>query len=434
MLKSFPIEAVRQALRQTLMMNKIADNSLFGGDNEICLFSFYEQLKTQEEVDRFVEKYRELTDQQNRTDLIGNGVLISPENPTITNLYSCLIIPMTWTTSIRVKLANRDKMIETIYKLVYELKGSKCDLAQLDLRDDNGELVSEFFKVGTIGHNDYRPKVNNGDFIGLSATNNLNTDIQNHLNILYSNGVETGYVTWVYYSKIVNYKLVLKVAKKIDGVWTDITDEKANPEVIFPPIHESFEKYKLSMSFDSIRCETPRTLNGEEYIEISFGGSATLVNESVKLGNDLVKVCIQKNKIVGATDTTINGDLHWLEPLELPSGNNASTLVSQLASNQFKQNTHTESIGLNLQYTFILDMNETLISQWFRYARYGTQATSDSGISPNMIYNVTEYWSSWGNFEKHTVLAKITENIAIENTESDTLTIGVNMQIQGENN
>ena len=51
-----------------------------------------------------------------------------------------------------------------------------------------------------------------------------------------------------------------------------------------------------------------------------------------------------------------------------------------------------------------------------------------------MIFSVKEVWSSWGEYEENEVKAKIVENIDIENTESDTLTIGLTMQIQGDNN
>ena len=538
MIYCFPIEFIRIALLQTLEKNHIARTNLFGGDNQINLFSFYEQVKSQAEVDRFTEMYRDLVEQQNRSNLIGNGVLLSPENPTITNLYSCLIIPMTWTCSIRTRLENRDQMLETINALIEELKGSKCDIAQLECKVDNKSIYVPFV-VGTIGHNEGQPSINSGDYIGDNSSGlSIDTFVNNKVfdlidkDILFNLTIDKDYLYYgednkigvvMYKTKSYNYTPTLVAAPTTTGnqdgttftitqsdcktvkryvslptftsgqcaynfsfsgqspqvingtasinnshlddeghwcfdlIWTFedvqypvtgythvgssinydtyafeiITD---GDDIIFPPEHVSFEKYKMSMSFDSLRCDEPRTLNGEEYCEISFGGSATIVNKSVMLGNDLVKVAISKNKIVAETPITLNGSSYYLEPLEMPSGNNANNVLSQLASNNFKQNTHTDGIGLVLQYSFILDTSVDLIKQWFNYARYGTYGTSNDDISPNMIYNVDEYWSSWGEVDKNQVLAKIVENITIENTESDTLTIGVNMQIQGENN
>ena len=135
MIKTFPINFVQAALEQTLLMAHISNPDFFGGKRQISLSSFYQQLKNQDEVDRFVEQFQDLLEQQNRLDLIGNGILLSPENPTITNLYSCLIIPMTYNCAIRCQLSNRDQMLETINNLIEELKGAKCDIAQLKCKE-----------------------------------------------------------------------------------------------------------------------------------------------------------------------------------------------------------------------------------------------------------------------------------------------------------
>ena len=48
-------------------------------------------------------------------------------------------------------------------------------------------------------------------------------------------------------------------------------------------------------------------LNSDEYCVISFGGSATLVDEKVLLGNELTKLSFAKDKIVAKNTITING-------------------------------------------------------------------------------------------------------------------------------
>jgi len=540
MLKTFPIEFVRQALEQTLLQEHIKNVHFFGGRNQINLSSFYQQLKNQDEVDRFVECYRDLVDQQNRTNLIGNGILMSPENPTITNLYSCLIVPMTWTCSLRCTLENRDQMLETINNIIYELKGAKCDIAQLNAINENGEKHVEPFLVGTIGHNDGAPKLKTGDYIGdledasdiyeklsylmnndildsvedfdylyckndsklkvIKNTENYSEDIVDTI----IDGTETisanyktmtiqcmlnGYRTISEFNEIVGQITIhdtdstQDITYDLDGgkvtnisytqyqqtivtvsfhsnvaintlvnqyddyefnsvniysyIWAFVEDDGTYKNIIFPPEHDSFEKFKLSMSFDSLRCDTPTTLNAQEYCEISFGGSATLVNDGVRLGNDLVKFGILKYKINAQTPITFNNPLkYYLEPLEMPSGNNANTKINQLVSNSFLNNSHTDAIAITLQYTFVADLNIKLLEQWYDYGRFGTQNISASDrntMTPNLIYKCNEYYSSWGNFEIKTFYAKIVESIDIENTEGDTMTIGVTMQVQGEN-
>ena len=531
MVKVFPIDFVRQALEQKMLIEHLANPNYFGGKNQVSILSFYEQLKSPDEVDRFVETYRDLTEQQNRTGLILNGVLVSPENPTITNLYSSLIIPMSWTCSLRCTLENRDQSLETINNLIGKLKGRKVDIAQLKCKDENNKTYYAPFVVGTIGQNEGETKLKNGDFIGtilyegnisdkllsyfdaLELTNN-NT---NYMYCEYENKIKVinvgkgsalsplettvidydtdnrDYITNVYIkikdyfqytsllkpllngnsgtvrlnfyndtyadvecdAEIIKYEYVdgypeitinLKTKERYkDDDLEEITnptcelyyksydfveDDGTYGDIIFPQEHESFEKYKLSFSFDAIRCDEPRNLNGKEYCELSFGGSATLVNNSVKLGNDLIKVGIKRNNIIKSNGSNaFNDAFEYLEPLEMPSGNNANTQISQLVSNHFKTNTHTDGIALTLQYTFIADESFNLINKWFDYARYGDQ----SYITPNIIYSVNEIWSSWGNYVVKNIKTKLVENVEIENTESDTLTLSVNMQIQGDN-
>lgn len=533
MLKTFPIDFVRQILEQKLLEEHIKDVNLFGGKEQVAITSFYEQLKSQDEVDRFIETYRDLTEQQNRTGLILNGVLLSPENPTITNLYSSLIVPMDWTCSLRCTLANRDNGIITINNLIEKLKGRKVDIAQLNCVDDNGKPYSTPFCVGTIGQGNGQPSLKNGDYIGeLESANDLD-DVVGELNdevvsieegtywFYCKNGnklkvvafIETGtqnivssidnnytlnnnrYITfdvyatglwqlggtksilgtfdivgdtteiltdisgnidsWSWNNGQTKFTLTFDLGQNVNNIVSNftsitiedasinipkstpqfLTDDGTHQDIIFPQEHTSFEQYKVSLSFDAIRCDEPRNLNEKEYCELSFGGNATLVSKGVQLGNDLLKIGITKLGYQAESYVSFsNAPTYFLEPLEMPSGNNANTEINQLVSNNFLSNTHSDAIALTLQYTFICDRDIDLINQWFNYARYGTRGLTVNDITPNLEYKIVEYWCSWGNFENKEIKTKIVENIDIENTESDTLTISLTMQIQGENN
>lgn len=441
MTKVFPIDFIREIITNTLWQEKTKNEYLFGGDNEIFLESFYSQLKREEEVDRFVQTIDELAEQQNRQGLIGSGVILAPENPTITNLYSAMIIPMSYTCSIRCSYENRYQMIDTINNLIECLKGRKVDIAQLRKATDKG-IVYYLFMIGTIGEeiNANKPTLMEGDFLG--AIPNTNDTLSNKLNaILTSLSGKNIDVSGVGQTKNLFYYEddgVLKVARATivspNIVWEELADNGTYKDFAFPPEHDSFEKYKVSLSFDSERCDTPRTLNGQDYVEISFGGSATLVNNGVAFGNDLVKVSFKKSIIKASSDITpTDQTVYYVEPLEMPSGNNANTFPNQLISNKMVANSQTDGLAINLQYTFIADFNIPLLKQFFDYGRYGTQGTSGANISPNLIFEVCEYWSSWGSVEKKTFNCKIIESIDIENTESDTLTISVPLQIQGAN-
>lgn len=434
MLKVFPIDFIRQAFEQKLLEEHNRDLELFGGKEQVNIFSFYEQLKSQEEVDRFVENYRDLAEQQNRSGLILNGVIVAPENPTITNLYSSLIIPMSFTCSMRCLVVNRDQAIWTINNLIDKLKGRKVDIAQLNCVDEEGKKYSVPFMVGTIGQELNQLVIKNGDYIG--QISNI-SDVDTLIASLKLKGLDLEVTNPTYF--YVKHENKLKVVKQTHNqnvnTYQFVTDDGTEDKIAFPPQHTSFEQYKVSFSFDAIRCDEPRNLNAEEYCELSFGGSATLVNAGVQLGNDLLKLVVQKLGYQGETYVEFNNAPKvLLEPLEMPSGNNVNNQISQLVSNKFLSKSHNDAIALTLQYTFIYDKSIALLKQWFDYARYGKTGLNVTEITPNLEYSVTEYWCSWGDFEPKEIKTKIIENIDVENTESDTLTLSLTMQIQGENN
>lgn len=443
-MKSFPINFVRQFILQALFYEHVKNpGSFFGGPNQVELFSFYEQLDRDDEVNRYVEVYRDLTDQQNRTGLIMNGTIIAPENPTITNMHQCLIIPLSFTTSFRVKLADRDLAINTINNLLIKYKGRHYDISELG----NGKLIM----VGTLGNNtNGSPTIKSGDYLGqiINVGNTIDYFVSSKLTALTTSGFvyESGIAHDNDYYYVSNVATSLNperlmVVKKVNGAWVEITDDGTYPDIVFPNYNGTFTKYKLSLSFDSIRCDEPRILNANEYCLISFGGSATLCDKDILLGNDLTKLSIQKFKIVAENDIGIpDNTIYWLEPLELPSGNSANTLPNILRSNNFISNSHTDNITISNQYTFMMNRNIKLLRELFEYARYGIQSASNlmppyvNGITPNMIYKIKEMWIYWGEVYTYEFNAKIVESIDIENTESDTLTITIPFQIQGENN
>ena len=433
---AFPIDFIRQIISQTLYEEHIKYPLVYlGGDNQMNLFSFYEQLQENDEVDRYVETYRDLVNQQNRSGLIANGIIVAPENPTITNLHNCLIIPLSFTCSYRVKMKDRDDVLKTINHLIEVLKGRKCDVAEFT----NGQL----FKVGTIANDiSGEPTIKNGDYVGDlngDSINNLLSDLTTIKGITLPN--TTRYVYAKYVNIISGVRELRTFYKNNQNEWTPIENDGSYENVVFPPVVGDFTKYQVSMSFDSIRCDEPRVLNADEYCTISFGGSATIASASVLLGNQLTKLSIQRYKVLAKSDIVLSSTTkYWLEPLELPSGNSADTQISQLMSNKFISKTHSDSLAISLQYTFIIDTNIEILKQLMKYARYGIQNVIDNNgtknynqaITPNMIYKIQEIWSSWGNVDIFTYYAKIVESIDIENTESDTLSMTIPFQIQEE--
>ena len=428
-MKTLAIDFIRQAIEQTLELEHLKNSKYFGGKNQVNLMSFYEQLQKDEEVDRYVDIYRDLVDQQNRTGLIMNGTIIAPENPQIMNINSALIIPLTFTCDFRVALGNRDNAIATIDTLM-KIRGRHCDIAEFD----NGELLM----VGTIANQVLgTPYVRVGDFIGIVDMANLQTSVGGIFTNLTALGIS--HETWV-----VGETYYFVQSDDLDELHKIVYAYDETNQVNYWAVDESyehngqhFEKYKVSISFDTMRIDEPHNLNADEYCTISFGGSATVVNKDVALGNDLTKLGIKKYKILADGSTiTFTDTYHWLEPLEMPSGLGISGQISQLASHNFIQNKHNDGINPNFEYSFVLDKSETLIKQLWKYARYGIQGTLGNsysdGVSPNTLYKIQEIWSYWGEIEIFEFVAKATDNIDIDNTESDSLTLKLTFEMQKE--
>lgn len=420
MIKTFQIEFVRKALESKLA-SYVGNTNLFN-DDDIVIFSFYEHLVSDAEVERYVELYRELVNEQNRADKIGYGIIATTDTPSITNLKSVFVSPFEWTCNIRCEITNRDKMLTTIYQLISDLKGRKIDVAQLD----NGKLLV----VGTIDSN-----IKNYDYIGEVNSATYATDIATLISTIISNGTTTTISGLEYLYASCGGKI--KLYRYITNAWV----EQANAV----EEHNSFEKYKIDLGFDDIKCTEPYTLNEESYIDITFGGTATLTNSNVRLGNDMVKLFIGKNYIRTSDTETYSFEVDdkivytELEPLELSSGNSGNDIQNQLRSNFFKTNSHTDSISLTLQYSFVCDMSIDFISSLFDYARYGENDLGDNNelqqtsITPNIVYSIKELWSSWGEVKVKTIKTKIVGDISIENTESDIMSMTLTMQIQGDN-
>ena len=166
MIKSFPIDYLRQIFEQTLLREHLKNKNYFGGKDQVFIASLYEQLVEGDDVDRYVDNVSDISEQQNRTSTILNGVITAPSNPTITNLYSCTIIPMEYVCTLRCEEKNNPQALETLNNLIEELKGSKVDVAELKCVSEEFGTSYVPFVVGTIGHNEGAPELRNGDYIG----------------------------------------------------------------------------------------------------------------------------------------------------------------------------------------------------------------------------------------------------------------------------
>ena len=438
MIKTFPIDYVRGALEFALFKNR--NNTEYFSDDDIKFFTFYEHLASEDEVNRYVETFKQLVEQQNKSSLIGSGIITATSSTSLINNKQVFISPFEWVCTIRCTLDNRDKMLGTLYKAFEELRGRKTDIACFD----NGKLQA----VGTIGNgvDDY---IHDYDYIG-SFSEDIITDALMYQRI---RSITTNGNLRLNVEDEKNLYLFLEHKGKLE-LWLGVYDEEdENPynwswekvdDFVFN--HSSFEKMKISLSFTDMKATDPYTLDGTEYFEITFGGGATLTTKNVKLGNDLVKVRIAKDKVVLGNNNNFQFRdssymvFYTLDPQEKASGNSAGTIENKLKSNNFITNTHTDSLVVSKQYTFVYNEEIALLNQWYEYASYGNQnlgtggALQQTSMTPNVIYFVSEIENSWCDIKERHFQTKIVDDIEINDTDSDIITIGLTMQIQGDNN
>lgn len=430
-MKTFQIDFVRAVLHNEICRANAENPTRYFGGEDISILSFYEELLDPQQVDRFVKTYNQLISQSNKEQRIGAGIVSTNETPTITNLRDSYSSPFEWTCKISTALANRDKMIDTLNHVIKAKKGRKVDIAVIHF--ENKELL---LPVET-----FEQDFENGVFIGQVSTFS-SANISAKINSLLAQLMGATYTP--------NNGDFLYFENGTNALCKCVYDETRGWELdndFFP--NNTFEKFKVDMSFDAIEVRQPYTLNATEHCDFILSGSATLVNEAIRLGNDLVRIYIAKDKIItsesGSADFLFrdgsgNKIYYDVEPMEMPSNLGTSTIANNLRSNFFLEKSHTEKVKSAIQYTFIMDFAIDLLVQWFNYARYYetnlgvNSAIQNSSITPNIIYEVVEIFNSWGKIDKHTFKTKIVDEISVDNTESDIMTIAVPMQLQGDNN
>lgn len=422
MLKTFPIDFVRELIVSKLAKNR--NRAKYFDDEDIKLVSFFEHLASDDEVNRYVETFKELCAEQNREHYIGLGTISITDTPDITNIKDSFISPFSWGTTIRCTLENRDKMIATLYDLYGELKGRTFDIAQLD----SGKLVV----VGCVGSKLVlnSPAIMPNDFIGtieIDLSHTFDYQVKQRIDELTGKGLSLLLANNDKFYVELDGKLV-----KVVLIQTLVEGEIVNEYKIDEELGY-YERYCLDISLTDISCNSPRTINASEYCTISFGGQATLSSASVMIGNQMCLFGIKEYKLDDSNKTSFTSTILYLDPAENSGALSTNQITNQIRSSLFMSKTHTDSISPSLQYSFVVDRNKPLIMKLYRYAKYGERSDSVSGgkICPNTIFELHEIVSSWGNYENNVIYAKLADNIPVEVSEADIVSIQCTFTIQG---
>ena len=398
-------------LLRALFVDKLNDNTIF-------LASFYEQIQDDEQINRYVDTIKELLALQNREKSESNykamGIIAQSGNAEIINIKQNYISPLEYQARFDIELNDRDYVLGKLKNLINDLRGRKFDLIQLS----NGQIVIPIQpSVSTsddkliVSSNILFTRSEGLTYDVLTATTALRDDVLSQYSTFDGSGVTRTRTLYL----ISGGKLYTRTVTR--------TQSGSPPFFSFAysfgtavEIGDVSGLFKLSLSFDGIQSQEPYINNGVDRVFLFFGGSATVVESKVSLGNDIILNTIQVGKNTGTIFT--------VEPTEIPASLSVSDDTFQTYANGYRTQDRNMAIGNKMAYSFIYDNTISLYNDLYTYARFGTNASTYA----QQIFTVKEYRYSFGVLTTNTFFAKLGD-VATSNTNGDVMTISVNFKI-----
>ena len=394
-------------LLRALFVDKLNDNTIF-------LASFYEQLQDEEQINRYVDSIKELLALQNREKSQSNykamGIVAQSGNAEIINIKQNYISPLEYQARFDIELSDRDYVLGKLKTLINDLRGRKFDIVALE--SGVSRILPDNY---TINQTTNKIVLNaTGTFVSVGSSNPIEatpTAFITHLNATYHQiQSSTAFTISVPYTLLFIYN---------NDYYSRVITRTGASSYTFGSaikIGDVEQTYKLSLSFDGIQSQEPYINNGVDRVFLFFGGSATIVESKVSLGNDIVLNTIQVGKNTGTIFT--------VEPTEIPASLSVSDDTFQTYGNGYRTTDRNLAIGNKMSYSFIYDNTNALYNDLYVYARFGTNASSYA----QQVFTIKEYRYAFGVLTTNTFYAKLGD-VATSNTNGDVMTISVNFKV-----
>jgi hypothetical protein len=395
-------------LLRALFVDKLNDNTIF-------LASFYEQLQDDEQINRYVDSIKELLALQNREKSESNykamGIIAQSGNAEIINIKQNYISPLEYQARFDIELNDRDYVLGKLKTLINDLRGRKFDIIQLT---NNTTFIPKIPQIATatkriILQNDILIT----PIVSIDPNSSaIKTQVINDIVAKYTFSNNQTYT--VYQINKVGFisQLLRRTFVRNSSLVSTLSDVTV--------IGDIQNQRKLSLSFDGIQSQEPYINNGVDRVFLFFGGSATIVDENVTLGNDIIITAIQVGKLFG--------DIYTVEPTEIPASLSVSDDTFQTYANGYRTQDRNMAIGNKMSYSFIYDNTITLYNDLYAYARFGTTPTGTASTLPQQIFAITEYRYAFGVLTTNTFYAKLGD-VATSNTNGDVMTLSVNFKV-----
>lgn len=389
-------------LLRALFVDKLNDNTIF-------LASFYEQIKDDQAIVRYVDTLKELIALQNQEKTTSNykamGVVSQSGSADIVNITQNYVAPFEYQVRFDIQLEDRDYVLGKLKTLINEMKGKKYDLVLLD----SGSVV--VLKTPTITSDKLVP-TNYALFTPTTAydASTGTTQWRDDVIAQYYYAPDTvGVITTTFYI-IQSNKLYTRTITRTTtyDVPNDlyVTVFTYGTRVL---VGDVSGQYKLSLSFNGVQSQEPYINNGLDRVWLFFGGNATIVDKNVGLGNDIIKFTLQVGKDTGTTYT--------IEPTEIPASLAMTDDSYQTYTTANRTIDRNFTIDNKVRYTIVYDRSNDFYNNLYKFARFG------SGITDiNQIYTIKEYRYANGTLITDKFYAKLGE-VQFANTNGDVMTI-----------
>ena len=412
MAEAYDIDKIRAILQHLL------------DDDTIFLTSFYEQIGNPDTLERYGKKIYELINDQNNADYAARGIVSQNGEADIVNITSNYICPLEY--NVRLDVAynktyiddNGDEITEInedveyvnekVVELINNVKGRKFDI----ITGDEGDLyVCNAPAISSLGQLEVLDDV----YMYYSGSNDI-TDEDDWATIvgeligsgkvwnLSSTATSEGATYDVYLeSDGVLYQVSLALTYSSGYHWA-ITNVSA--------LEVSFTKSKVSLSANNIQKDLPYDFNGTGRMALFFSGQATIVDESIMLGNDKIKTTIESIAV---------------EPLEMPSGAKLGDTGNYITDTNYpKATTYNNVLENTLTYSFNVVKTNTLLMALYNMAR--KQAIASPITSIDKTYTIKEYDYQFGVLTTDEIKAKV-DDISISNTNGDVINLKVSFKL-----
>jgi hypothetical protein len=392
-------------LLRALLVNRINDESVF-------LASFYEQIKGEEAIARYVDELKELIALQNQEKSKSNykalGIVSQSGNANIVNIKQNYILPFDFQVRFDIELIDRDYVLDKIKSMILASKGRRYELIMLDSgeiiipNEPQIDTINNKLTIGSAGLSffqqtgTYDPRTSTTDWI-----NDIDTKYQ----------LTTNYSANFYF--IYQGNLYTRTISKISGPSPVSYGTAVDLGLVS-------NRYKLSLSFNTIQSQEPYITNGLDRVFLFFGGSVTIADENVSLGNDIVRFTIQEGKNTGTTYT--------IDPTEIPASLAVTDDSYQTWNTGYQTIDRNMTIDNKIRYAFVYDRSIGLFNKLYRYARFGKAVGDVSAIDPNLVYTIKEYRYSFGVLITDTIYAKLGE-VQFSNTNGDVMMLNATFKV-----